>query len=171
MHVWNVLHLARWKIRTQKLRKNLPSAHHRTTLSGYIFATKTCIDNREKNLLNSNISSTSPRSVVNFDPLMAEIGWRVWGTPANFSGFRIGTLYIHFWGLLHPNGILPAAKFTLHPSLAFCCIGSIIARHSSTGHQPNVAVWYKEWNYGTFARRHFGHWAPPVFQGLPSRWA
>ena len=63
-----------------------------------------------KKLLNSNISSTSPCSVVNFDPLTAEIGWQVWGTPANFNGFRIGTLYIHFWGLLHPNGILPAAK-------------------------------------------------------------
>jgi len=38
MQVWNVLHAARWKCRTQKIAKNLPSAHHRTTLSGYIFA-------------------------------------------------------------------------------------------------------------------------------------
>jgi len=22
-------------------------------------------------------------------PLTAEIGWRVWGTPANFNGFRV----------------------------------------------------------------------------------
>jgi len=22
-------------------------------------------------------------------PLVAEIGWRVWGTPAHFSGFRV----------------------------------------------------------------------------------
>jgi len=28
--------------------KNLPSAHHRATLSGYIFATKACIDNQKK---------------------------------------------------------------------------------------------------------------------------
>jgi len=28
--------------------KNMPSAHHRTTLSGYIFATKACIDNPKK---------------------------------------------------------------------------------------------------------------------------
>jgi len=28
--------------------KNLPSVHHRTTLSGYIFVTKAFIDNREK---------------------------------------------------------------------------------------------------------------------------
>jgi len=34
----------------QKECKNWPSAHHRTTLSGYIFTTKACIDNREKNV-------------------------------------------------------------------------------------------------------------------------
>jgi len=39
MQVWNVLRTARWKCRTQKIAKNSPSGHHRTTLSGYIFAT------------------------------------------------------------------------------------------------------------------------------------
>jgi len=29
-----------------------------------------------------------------------------------------------FWGLLRPNGVLPAAKVTLRLSLAFSCIGS-----------------------------------------------
>jgi len=29
----------------KKLRQKLPSVHHRTTLLGYIFATKACIDN------------------------------------------------------------------------------------------------------------------------------
>jgi len=29
-------------------RKKSPSGHHRTTLSGYIFATKACMDNRKK---------------------------------------------------------------------------------------------------------------------------
>jgi len=42
-----------------------------------------------------------------------------------------GTLYIHFRGLLPPNGSLPSAKFTCPLSLAFSCIGSVIARHSS----------------------------------------
>ena len=32
----------------KKIAKNLPSAHHRTTLSGYIFATKARIDNWKK---------------------------------------------------------------------------------------------------------------------------
>jgi len=57
------------------------AAHHRTNLSGYIFATKACIDNQKKNLLNSNISSACPHSMVNFGPLTAEIGRRVWGAP------------------------------------------------------------------------------------------
>ena len=68
--------------------KNSPSGHHRTTLSGYIVATKTCIDNR-KNLLYSNISSTCPHNMVNFGPLTAEIDSGVWGTAANFNGFRV----------------------------------------------------------------------------------
>jgi len=32
----------------QKLHNKSPSAHHRTTLSSYIFVTKACIDSREK---------------------------------------------------------------------------------------------------------------------------
>ena len=40
----NVLRTARWKCRTQKS----PSGHHRTNLSSCIFATKACINNRQK---------------------------------------------------------------------------------------------------------------------------
>jgi len=89
MHVWNVLHAARWKCRTQKS----PSRHHRTTLSGHIFATKACIDNRKK-LLNNNISSTCPHNTVNFGPI-TENRWRVWGTPANFNGFHVFAALLH----------------------------------------------------------------------------
>ena len=48
MQVWNVLHTALWKYRTQKRRQKSPSGHHCTTRSGYIFATKARIDNRKK---------------------------------------------------------------------------------------------------------------------------
>jgi len=72
----------------KKIAQNLLSKHHRTTLWGHVFATKARIDNR-KNLLNNNTSSVCPRDMVNFGPLMAEICWRVWGTPANFNGFRV----------------------------------------------------------------------------------
>jgi len=138
-----VLHAARWKCRTQKIAKNSPSGYHCTTLSGYIFATKARIDNR-KNLVKQQYFVHMPPTMVNFGSLAAEICWRVWGTPANFNGFRVlasllqqrGSteasqtlhdvwpspavvyyIYIHFRGLLPPNGILPAAKFTLHPNL------------------------------------------------------
>jgi len=36
---------------TKKIAKNLPSGHHRTTLSGYILATKARIDNLKKKLV------------------------------------------------------------------------------------------------------------------------
>jgi len=48
MQVWNAVHAARCKYRMQKSRQKSPSGHHRTTLSGYIFATKPRIDNRKK---------------------------------------------------------------------------------------------------------------------------
>jgi len=54
-----------------------------------------------------------------------------------------------FLGLLLPDGILPGAKFTLHPSLAFSYIGSVTALQRRG--QPKFAAWYKECSYGTFA--------------------
>jgi len=76
------------------------------------------------------------------------------GGQQNFAGCLAvswaRTPCIHFWGFLSPNGILPAAEFTLRPSLTFSYIGSVIVRHSSSGRQPNFVAWYKEWNYGTF---------------------
>jgi len=75
--------------------KKSPSGHHRTTLSGYIFATKACINNRKKNLLNSDISPTRPHNMVNSGPLMAEIRSGVSGTPANFNGFRVLAALLH----------------------------------------------------------------------------
>ena len=44
---------------------------------------------------NSNTSSTCPDNMVNFGPLAAEIGLLVWGTPANFNGFRILEALLH----------------------------------------------------------------------------
>jgi len=75
-----------------------------------------------------------------------------------------------FSAALDPDRILPGAKFTLRPSIAFWYIGSVTARHSSSGRQPNFAAWYKEWTYRTFADgaiyiqqggHHVGHW--PTF--------
>ena len=141
-----------------------------------------------KKLLNSNISTCS-HNVVNFSPLTAEIGWRVWGTLANFNRFRVlasllhrhrstevneslhdiwpspGLVhYIHFWGRMTPSGILPGAKSTLHPSLD-CPILAVLLKSTFSGHQPNFAMWYKEWNYGTFTD------SATYMAGRPSCWA
>jgi len=129
----------------------------------------------EKKLLNNNMLSTCHHNVANFGPLTAEICWRVWGTPANFNGFRVlasllqrrrspeANQTLHdVWPspeLLHYTLLKALAswqnfarcKIHFSPSLAFFYIGSVTARHSSSGRQPNFAAWYKEWNYGTFA--------------------
>jgi len=75
--------------------KKSSSLHHRTTLSGHIFAIKACIDNRKKNLLSSITSSTCPDNMVKFDPLTAETGSGVWGTPTNFNGCCVLAALLH----------------------------------------------------------------------------
>ena len=39
--------------------------------------------------------SRPPHNVVNFGPLAAEIVSLVWGTPANFNGFRVLAALLH----------------------------------------------------------------------------
>ena len=76
-----------------KKSKKWPSGHHRTTLSGYIFATKARIESTiGKKLIKQQYV---PHNMVNFGPLAAEIGPVVWGTPANFNGFRVLAALLH----------------------------------------------------------------------------
>ena len=46
-------------------------------------------------MLSSNASSTCPDNMVNFGLLAAEIDTVVWGTPANFNGFRVVAAILH----------------------------------------------------------------------------
>jgi len=104
----------------------------------------------------------SPHNMANVGPLAAEICLSVWDTPANFNGFRVlpycsdvahrrptklCTMFRHllcrhimytFRRLLPADGILPGAKFNLRPSRAFSYIGSVTARHTSSGRQPTL---------------------------------
>jgi len=41
------------------------------------------------------MSSRCPDNMVNFGLLAAEICWPVWGTPANFNGFRVWAALLH----------------------------------------------------------------------------
>jgi len=94
MQVRNVLHAARWKCRTQKITKNSPSAHHRTTLSGHIFKTKAHIDNQKKTVKQHYLFHMSPQ-YAELRPTKAEICWRVSGTPVNFNWFRVLAALLH----------------------------------------------------------------------------
>ena len=49
----------------------------------------------ERNLFNSNISSTCLHSMAKLGPLAAEIGPVVWGTHANFNRFRVFAALLH----------------------------------------------------------------------------
>jgi len=136
-----------------------------------------------ENLLNNNIWATRSRNMVDLDPLKAEIGWWLWGTPANFNGFRVlasllhrrrstevnQTLhdvwpsagivyYIYILGAVAPNRIFPHAKFTSRSSLAFSYIGSVTARHSSGVRQTNFTAMYN-WRRHLYSQggHHVGH--------------
>jgi len=106
-------------------RKKSPFWHHRKTLSGYMFGTKACVNNRKKNLLNTNTSSTCPDN--------GEL-------PTNSNG----------WDPLASLGHPCRCQRVSH-------LGSVTARHSSSGRQSNCAAL----NRG----RHL------YSAGRPSRWA
>jgi len=106
MQVWNMLRAARWKYRMQKSRQISPSGHHRTTLSGYIFATKAYINNQKKPL-SSNILHMSPQ----YGELRPTIRWDLLAS------------------LGHPCKFQRVSRF-----------GSVTARYSSCGRQPNFAA-------------------------------
>jgi len=104
--------------------------------------------------------------MVNFGPLAAEIGLPVWGTPANFNGFRVLASLLHqrrstdvnqtlhdVWpspGLVHYiyifGGSCPLTEFyQVQNSLCVQVLrspilGSVTARHSNTERQPNFAA-------------------------------
>jgi len=60
------------------------------------FATKACYQQLEKKLVKRQyLSPPRPHNMVNFSPLVAEIHWGVWVTPANFNGFRILAVLLH----------------------------------------------------------------------------
>jgi len=88
-------------------RKKSPSRHHRTTLSDYIFATKACIDNRNKSVKQQCL----PHMYSQYGELRTTSDWDLLAS------------------LRHPCKFQQVSR-----------LGSITARHSSSGRQPNFAV-------------------------------
>jgi len=94
MQVWNVVRAARWKCRTQQFTKNSPSRHHCTTLLGYIFATKACIDNRKKLVKQQYLLHMSPQ----YGELRLTSGWDWFGClghPCKFQWVRVLAALLH----------------------------------------------------------------------------
>ena len=119
----------------------------------------------EKNLLSVKTSSTWPRNMVNFGPPTAEIGSGVWGTQQISTGFasllrycsdvphrrptKLCMMFGRFLGwytiYISLGGSCPLTEF--YPVQNSLCvqvlrsptsfIGSVTARHSSSGRQPN----------------------------------
>ena len=92
MPVRNMLHAACSKYRTQKNRYLGTIAQLCRAICSQLRHVSTI---GKKNLLNSNTCSTCPDNMVNFGPLAAEISLPVWGTPANFNGFRVLAALLH----------------------------------------------------------------------------
>ena len=165
MQVCNVLHAASCKYRTQKIVKNLPCGHHRTT--------------RAISLQLRHVSTIGKKVVKQqyllymssqYGELRPTSGWDQSGSLGHPSKFQrisrlgsvtaatslngsqpnfarclavswAGTLHIHFRGFLLRYGILTGAKFTLHPpSLPLSYFGSVTARHLSSWREPNFAT-------------------------------
>jgi len=63
-------------------------------LSGWIFATEACIDNRKKIVKRQYLLHMFSK-YGKLRPLTAEIGCQLWGTPANFYGFRVLASLLH----------------------------------------------------------------------------
>jgi len=106
MHVWNALHAARWKYRTQKWCKKSPSGHI-TQLCWAISSQLRHILTVGKKLVKQQYVLHMSSLYGKLGPLTAEICWRVWRSPANFNRFCVMASLL----LRHCS---PEANQTLH---------------------------------------------------------
>jgi len=97
------------------IAKNLPSEHHRTTLSGYIFATKARIDNRRKLVKQQYLLHTCSQ----YRELRRTSGWDLlasFGHPSKFQRVsRLGSITArHSSSLRQPNFAALSRERHLH---------------------------------------------------------
>jgi len=182
--VWNVLHAARWKIQDTKIAKKSPSRNHRTILSGCIFTTKACIDNGEKLVKQQYLLHMSSQYMANFGPLTAEIGSGVWAPLQISTGFaswlryctdvahwrssKLCTMFGHLPGLhtMYTLCILYCKIHFVSKSCVLLYMGSVTARHLSSGRQPICGVVQLGMELRNFRRKCHLYSA-----GRPLRWA
>ena len=133
MQVWNVLHAARWKCRTQKLAKKSPFAHHRKLCRAISSQLRHVSTIRKKVVKQQYLLQMFLQYfLVNFSLLAAEINPVVWGTPAIFHGFRI------FAALKHGTPVLGVSQTLRRWTEAWRHLYST-GRHNA-GHWPTFLV-------------------------------
>jgi len=139
MQVWNVLHLACWKYRTQKIghlctitqlcRAVSLQLRQVSTIRKKLVKQQYLLHMFSRNSFTSRLhycSDVAQRSQPNFARCLAIS--------------CAGSLYIHFRGLLPPNGILPGAKFTLLQILHFPILAVLL--HSTRAVGISQTVWH-----------------------------
>jgi len=81
--------------------------------------------------------------MVNFGLLMAEIRWRVWGTPANFNGFSV------LAALLHGTLVVGISQTLWRPSrwaLAYILVYFILPQFNKCYYRIiSIAAVHVEW--------------------------
>jgi len=119
-------------------------------------------------------------NMVNIGPLAAELCWRVWGTPANFNGFRISeallqrrhsseanqTLhdvwplpglvdYIYIFG-----GCCPLTEFChVQNSLCALLLAALLHGIRAVGTSQTLRRWAQGASYIRQGDHHVGYWA------------
>jgi len=91
-----VLHAARWKY--MQGRKNDAKNRHLGTISQLCPAVSSQlrhVSTTGKKLVKQQYLLHMSRNMVNFGPRTTEIGSGVWGTLANFNGFRVLAALLH----------------------------------------------------------------------------
>ena len=78
--------------------KKSSKSHHQGTIaqrSRPISSQLEHISTIGKKLIIQQCLPTGLHNMMNFGPLTAEVCWRLWGTPENFSGFRVLAAFLH----------------------------------------------------------------------------
>ena len=159
-----------------------------------LLATKACTDNQKK-LVKQQYLPYMSSQYGKLGPLMAMIGWRVWGTSKFSMGFASWLRYCSDVAQQRSTKLSTMfgrvlGWYTMYifrrccPVMDFCqvqhsvCIqvlrSSILAAlllGSRAVGVSQTAARYKEWNYNTFTPRYFQQRVPSIFPWRPSLWA
>ena len=136
MQIWNLMHAARWKYMTQKSRQK-SHGYHRTTLSGYIFAIKSHIDNQKKIVKQQYVLHMSSQ----YGELRSTSDWDRSGSlrhPCKFQRVsRLGSVPARHWASAKLCGVEQRAP----PMFGRATITLGIGPHSSFSYYATIVWW------------------------------